>query len=202
MCIQDLWQRFVNKFLDYWIGVVVVALASVAIYAKDWLLKPIAMWPVVPAILVLIIGVLSVRLYRLNPKTFKPFPIRDVDLNAIWWVRNDPKDWTTVSFDERFPNSYTNGLLDGPFCGARRSNGDLCLGGFRGEDPTALERCGNCNRGLFVDEEGTVQRVDVDIPDLKLRAIIALQRESRRGKRLGKNFSFGVFDLDRESYNH
>ena len=195
---KNLWARFVGKFLDYWLDVIVVALATaIGFYIKDWLFVTISVWPVVIALLLVVIVILVIRVYRLSPKSFVSFPVIDNDLDTSWWILNEPKEWIDLSFNHH-PNSYTDSLLDGPFCRTKRDSGDLCLGDFgRINDTSLSETCRVCRRSLFQDEDGEPKSVEISRSELKLVVIHAPQREARRGKKIKKNFSFGIMDLER-----
>ena len=200
---RKLWQRLADKFIDHWLDLIVIGVsAAVVLLAKDWLLTPIPVWSIVLVAGGPLISFLVVRLFKLRQKSFRSFRVFDTDLETICWVQNDPRHWIESTFDRNYPDTYTSSLLDGPYCGRIRENGDHCLGDFsrRAEsrrqrvDSELSDRCHICKRGLFEDEEGNPLKVKLSVPELKLLVIHALQREYRRGRKIRRDFRFGVVD--------
>ena len=192
---KTLWQRLVDKFVDYWLDIIFVALAgAIIVYARDWLFTPVEMWPIAVVVLIVVIVVWSASLYKKRGKKFKPFPIMDGILNTIWWVQEDPRHWLETTIDPEVPTGYTDGLLDGPYCRTVRQDGEYCLGRFdRKNESTLALRCDTCNTGLFgksQEEQDGVEYSDVSASRMKLFVIHALQRENRRGRRIKRNFVF------------
>lgn len=192
---EKLWQRLVDKFVDYWLEAAVVALATATgFYVKDWLFSPIPVWPIVIIIVVMMIIVMSHRLYKLRPRTFKQFEVFEKGLNVVWWVRRNPSDWSTSVFDPRCISDYTSNILDGPYCGVTTNSGELCLGHFYEKDSSQMsQQCSKCGRYVFVDEDKKPKRVKVTIPELKLVVLQELQNEIRRNKRLKRKWSFDLY---------
>ena len=191
-----LWQRLVEKFIDHWLSLIVVgASAAVFLLAKDWFLTPVSVWPIVLVVGGIVIVLLAVRLFKLRDQTYRPIRIFDTDLNTIWWVQTDPNYWIESILDRNHPDTHTDSLLDGPYCGRKRENGDHCLGDFSRRDDSELsDRCHICKRALFRGEDGQPHEVNLSVSHLKLLVIHALQREHRRGRRIRQDFTFGVAD--------